>query len=199
MYKIFINDIPLLISAENVQHANYEFRQNGNVRETITLIRDLLSSGRPHRGIFIHVNDEKAFIRALRDDLRYIQAAGGVVKNPEGKTLFIFRNDKWDLPKGKMEKGEDPQQCAIREVEEECGISGLSVVRELPSTYHTYLIGTKLILKRTYWYEMKYAGSQKPVPQTEEGITEVKWLGESEIISAMENTYSSIRELLSQK
>ena len=93
--------------------------------------------------------------------------------------LFIFRNGVWDLPKGKVDKHETTHEAAIREVEEECGISHLQMVKKLPSTYHIYqspykkTMG-KWILKETYWYEMKYVGHDEGIPQEEENITEIK-------------------------
>ena len=78
---------------------------------------------------------------------------------------MIFRNSKWDLPKGKLEVGENIQECAIREVEEECGISNLEIVSELSSTYHTYEMNGKAILKRTYWFKMNTNYDNKLLPQ----------------------------------
>lgn len=125
-----------------------------------------------------------------------IEAAGGLVRNEKGEWLFIFRLGKWDLPKGKIEKGEAIEEAALREVEEECGISGLKIVKELPPTYHTYSLNTKNILKRTYWYEMKTDFSGKLIPQTEEGITDVQWIAAKNIKPVFENTYESIKEVL---
>lgn len=128
---------------------------------------------------------------------RIIEAAGGLVKNKKGEYLFIFRNGKWDLPKGKIEKGEGIKTAAIREVEEECGITGLSIIRELPSTYHTYTIEEKAILKRTYWFEMSCdETSAILVPQIEEGITDVQWIATKNLKKVIKNTFESVKEVL---
>lgn len=127
---------------------------------------------------------------------KIIEAAGGLVQNNEGKWLFIFRNGKWDLPKGKIEKGEKVRTAAIREVEEECGISKLQIIKELPSTYHTYFMEEKQVLKRTYWFEMTCADTSALVPQVEEGITDVQWLAKSEFKKVKINTYESILDVL---
>ncbi len=127
---------------------------------------------------------------------KIIEAAGGLVQNEEGKWLFIFRNGKWDLPKGKIEKGEKIRTAAIREVEEECGVSKLQIVKELPSTYHTYFMEEKQVLKRTYWFEMTCADTSALVPQVEEGITDVQWLAKSEFKKVKTNTYESILDVL---
>jgi ADP-ribose pyrophosphatase YjhB (NUDIX family) len=129
---------------------------------------------------------------------RIIEAAGGLVKNEKGEWLFIFRNGKWDLPKGKIEKGEAVKTAAIREVEEECGIGGLSILKELPSTYHTYFLEEKNILKRTYWFEMLCTDTSQLVPQTEEGITEVKWIASAHLKPVYDKTYDSIKEVLKE-
>lgn len=127
---------------------------------------------------------------------KIIEAAGGLVQNNEGKWLFIFRNGKWDLPKGKIEKGEKVKTAAIREVEEECGISKLQIIKELPSTYHTYFMEEKQVLKRTYWFEMSCADTSALVPQVEEGITDVQWLAPREFKKVKTNTYESILDVL---
>lgn len=130
---------------------------------------------------------------------RIIEAAGGLVKNEKGEYLFIFRNGKWDLPKGKIEKGEGIKTAAIREVEEECGISGLSIIRELPPTYHTYTIEEKAILKRTYWFEMSCDDTSAIlVPQIEEGITAVEWIATKNLKKVFENTFESVKEVLGE-
>lgn len=125
-----------------------------------------------------------------------VEAAGGLVKNENGSYLFIFRNGKWDLPKGKIEKGETIRDAAVREVEEECGINGLTILKELPTTYHTYTLGNNAVLKPTYWFEMKCSGHPELVPQTEEGITEVKWMNAAELETVRENTFPSIIDLI---
>lgn len=129
---------------------------------------------------------------------KIIEAAGGLVRNQKNEWLFIFRNDKWDLPKGKIEKGEKIKTAAIREVEEECGIGELSIVKELPCTYHIYFINEKAILKRTYWFEMTCEDDSKLIPQIEEGITEVKWIAAKDLKQVYENTYESILEVLKE-
>jgi ADP-ribose pyrophosphatase YjhB (NUDIX family) len=126
-----------------------------------------------------------------------IVAAGGKVTNNEGKTLFIFRLGKWDLPKGKVEKKESVEHAAIREVEEECGISQLTVLNHIKDTYHIYELNDKLVLKQSIWYEMKTTDSAKLVPQTEENITDARWMTTKEIENiVLKNTYPSIKELL---
>lgn len=125
-----------------------------------------------------------------------IKAAGGVVRNPQNKLLCIERLGKWDLPKGKMEAGEKPEESAIREVEEECGIDQLKIGKQLPSTHHMYSIGEKKVLKETYWFSMQTTVDQKLTPQADEGITKVRWVGEEEIPEIRSNTYPSLLSLI---
>lgn len=148
----------------------------------------------------VYINKERKIIIDNWDDFckgyNLIQAAGGVVYNDKDQVLMIFRNEKWDLPKGKLEDGENIQQCAIREVEEECGIGNLKITDRLPSTYHVYEMNNKSMLKHTYWFRMKTDFTSKLVPQIEEGITKVEWVSKKDMFKKIENTYASIKELL---
>ena len=127
-----------------------------------------------------------------------IEAAGGIVRNQNDEILMIFRLGKWDLPKGKLEEGESVQEGAVREVIEECGISGLRVLHELPMTYHTYRIGDENILKRTYWFEMKTEHNADLVPQIEEHIEKAQWVNPDFLDEYLGNTYASIHWLLNR-
>ena len=121
--------------------------------------------------------------------------AGGVVLT-DGKIVSITRHGIPDLPKGHIEKGESPEQAALREVEEETGIGKLRIVKELPSTWHCYWEHEEWKLKRTYWYLMESEENYQPKPQTEEGISEVKLIGNEEIEAFLKNTFRSISEIL---
>ena len=128
-----------------------------------------------------------------------IKAAGGLVYNDKNQLLMIFRNGKWDLPKGKLEVNENIEQCAIREVEEECGVSGLIITQQLQKTYHTYEIKGQKILKCTYWFEMRSSFKGNLVPQIKEGIASVVWVEKQDIAKKLENSFGNIIELLSTK
>ena len=127
-----------------------------------------------------------------------IEAAGGLVFNKDGDILMIFRNGKWDLPKGKLEIGESVEECAIREVEEECGISGLIIENKIKDTYHTYFLEGESILKKTYWYKMNTDSDGELVPQIEEGITKVSWVGKDQISEKLTNSYGNISDVLNR-
>ena len=125
-----------------------------------------------------------------------IVAAGGIVINDKNEILFIFRNDKWDLPKGKAEKNENITQTAIREVKEETGIKDLIIVKPVEKTYHIFKRAKKHYLKETYWFEMKTSHNKEFTPQISEGITRVEWISKEKIPLIMKNTYKNIKFLI---
>jgi len=127
-----------------------------------------------------------------------VEAAGGLVHNQDGDWLFIHRNGMWDLPKGKLEAGESIEECAVREVAEECGIEQPDIVRPLSITYHTYTLKEKRILKPTYWYLMKSKDASELIPQTEEGISEVKWVSTEEAKFLASNSFGSIKQVVEE-
>ena len=144
---------------------------------------------------FIHEVGENAVVAALKETFRMAPAAGGVVVS-DGKIVTITRNGIPDLPKGHIEKGENPEQAALREVEEETSIGKLHIVKELSSTWHCYQLGEEWRLKRTYWYLMESDEAIQAKPQTEEGISEVKLIGEEGIDDFLKETFRSISEIL---
>ena len=109
---------------------------------------------------------------------------------------MIFRRGKWDLPKGKLDKGETLEECAIREVKEETGLASVELVSALTITHHTYHEGTRFILKESHWYIMKANGKQELIPQTEEDIHEIKWVKADELDKYKKDSFPSIRDVL---
>ena len=148
-----------------------------------------------HAGVLLH-SDLEELIKAFFKHFELIEAAGGIVQNDKKEILFIYRLDKWDLPKGKVEKGESFEECAVREVEEETGVSNLTIKNKAGETYHTYNAFGKHFLKISHWYYMTCLKKQSLVPQTEENITEIKWVKTKDIKVPLENTYPSIRDIL---
>ncbi len=127
---------------------------------------------------------------------KLIKAAGGVVKK-QNDILFIFRKEKWDLPKGKVDAGETTEQAALREVEEECGITDLKLVSDGCITYHIYFQSGIPILKETYWYNMSSKQEDNLKPQVEEDITKIKWVNSESLEDILENTYPLIKDVIS--
>jgi len=151
-----------------------------------------------HKSDFFYVlcNDAKAFLKQIKQSVKVIEAAGGLVKNEKKDLLFIYRNDKWDLPKGKIEKGETVKEAAVREVEEECNIVVSKRGEKICKTYHVYIYKDEVVLKKTHWYKMKAKGQNKLKPQKEEGITDVRWFKPNDIDAIIANTFPSIMDVL---
>ena len=125
-----------------------------------------------------------------------VDAAGGVVYNQKDQLLMIFRHEKWDLPKGKIEINESKEEAACREVSEECGVQDLIITKELLPTYHIYSFSGIEFLKKTYWYSMRTNFQGTLLPQIEEGITKACWLDHNSVLDKMSNMYGNIKDLL---
>ncbi len=200
MYKVFFKD-RIVFLTNNIERdlsndfgAIFKYSNNKELNDFILNFE----SREEIKKAFIYHHDLDELFEHFTNCFKFINAAGGVVKNNEDQILVIHRLGVWDLPKGKAEKGETIEETAIREVEEECSITNLRITKTLTPTFHTYRLKEKLILKRTYWYEMSYSGTEIPQPQTEEDITAVKWINMSETSIIKENTYPSIIEVLNE-
>ena len=200
-YKVFLNEKRIVFSSP----AMITFAKTSSVSpaftdgsEVLTYLESLLKT-ECREAVIEHEHPEKAF-ECFQSALLNVAAAGGVVKRKD-RILFIFRNGKWDLPKGKIDKGESASQAALREVAEECGISGHAIVKALPTTFHIYQspyreTKGKWIFKPTHWFEMEYNGTCEGLPETDEGITEVRWFHRSELDEVLANTYENLKELI---
>lgn len=195
MYKVFIDNRALLLTTKKP----LKFKGKIHNAEAINkcddnLLKDLFVNNNNQAVCLLCENPKNELMR-LFIDYEFIKAAGGIAQR--GKSLlFIKRNDIWDIPKGKLEFNEDSESCALREVEEECGLSGVTISQFLTRTYHTYSFLGKPVLKETFWYLMDYKGSAVTTPQLEEGITEAKWFSEDLLYIIKNNTYASICEVL---
>lgn len=147
------------------------------------------------RGIIFHES-----LKELKDhffsQFDIIKAGGGIVRNENEDVLLIFRRGKWDLPKGKLDNGETMEQCAVREVKEETGLTEIELGLPVGITYHTYVEKGTRILKESHWYNMKASSTEKLIPQTEEDILEIKWASDEEMEECLKNTYATIKEIL---
>lgn len=199
MYKVFFKDRRIFLGDKseslNFEGMVYAWTEGESLEGLVLQFEE----DEAKDSIFIVAEDLKALFEHFKSCFLYIEAAGGKVFNADQEILAIYRLEKWDLPKGKVEKGESVREAAVREVEEECGISNLNIKRELNSTFHTYWMKGEFMLKRTYWYEMSYSGFEKLVPQTEEDIQEVKWLSMANMEEFKSNTYASILEVMNDK
>lgn len=149
-----------------------------------------------HAGILLH-SDLDELKKVFFKHFTLVTAAGGLVENEKGEYLLIHRRGKWDLPKGKLDPGETIEQCAVREVEEETGLQQPELKQLITVTYHTYNEFGKHILKDSHWYKMKVKGAQNTTPQTEEDILEIKWVKKEDIGQYMNDTFPSIKDVLS--
>jgi ADP-ribose pyrophosphatase YjhB (NUDIX family) len=149
-----------------------------------------------HAGVLWNSDFDK-LKKAFFKQFTLIEAAGGIVQNDKKEILMIFRLGKWDLPKGKLEKGEKLEECAVREVEEETGATNIKLGKKAGETYHVYDAFGKHLLKISHWYNMQCDSKQNLVPQTEENITEIKWVKTKDLKKALSNTYPSIKDVLS--
>lgn len=203
MYKVFFNDSTIRIGAETKTSSKNNIIQIP-ANEHNAFVDELLGriESEDTKLDFIILDDNPQQLwKSFRKQLKELPAAGGLVMNEHRELLFIKRLGVWDLPKGKIEKKETPEKAAIREVEEECGIKGLSIIRQLDSTFHIYRSPYmksphNLVLKETKWFLMRAENNQSLAPQTEEDIEEVRWFALDQLDEVMANTYSSIREFL---
>lgn len=197
MYKVFYNDKTVFFTENNqiIEKDNNIIHSFKNKRLLKSAIKTFVETPEL-KFLFVLSKNSEAVFKKFSKLYKIIEAAGGLVTNKNNEVLFIFRRNKWDLPKGKLEKKETPEIGAIREVEEECGIHNLMINKLLDITYHTYMINNKNILKRTFWFEMTYSGNENPQPQIEEEITEAKWLKKTELSEILKNTFPSIIEVI---
>lgn len=203
MYKVFFNDSTIQIDAESKRSFKNNITQV-TINENNEIVKDLVSkieSGDPAKEYVIVHDEPHKLWDSIKTQLVEIPAAGGLVMNEDKSLLFIRRLGVWDLPKGKIEKRETPENAAVREVEEECGVSGLKIIKPLDSTFHIYRSPylkspRNLVLKETKWFLMSCENQQALVPQTEENIEEVRWFAMDELDQVRSNTYSSIRDFL---
>lgn len=188
-YKVFLRDSLI------------EFKQGEPTGSKDLGIRDfvnmLTEEGLPSH-IVIQSTDPEAKLDSFLRSFKTIEAAGGIVINPSnGKILLIERFGLWDLPKGKLDAGEKPDEAALREVEEECGVDGLVMIGLIGVTYHGYMMKEDPCIKRTYWYKMECRGNTTTTGQLEEGITQAIWCENSKVSELLKRSYRSIQELWS--
>ena len=190
MYKVFVNDKPIIFTTSIKNEDNYPvyIYKNESIEELIYKLKigDL-------KGVYLFSNNLAETWKAFKIKFKVIVAGGGLVLNNHNDVLFIYRGNKWDLPKGRIEEGEEIEETAIREVEEECGIENLTIKRKLLVTYHLFAQQNQYRLKETHWYLMHSDYEGILTPQLEEGITDVAFKNGKEIKKALKNTYENIQ------
>ena len=211
--NLFVNDIPVRILKPGIKPEAGEYNSSIDASKApvtkaalinhvwinqadiphLDTVLDLINSKVPITllSLAITVTNYESVKLYLKKKFKIIKAAGGIVLKKE-KVLMIYRMKKWDLPKGKKEAGENNKQTAVREVEEECNVK-VKLGKKIGTTWHTYTMNKKAMLKKTRWYVMELVDDSKIKPQQEEDIEDIRWMTQKEVYHALENSYNSIR------
>jgi 8-oxo-dGTP pyrophosphatase MutT (NUDIX family) len=193
MYTIFVGDKPIILTTKVEKETDFKLYllKTVNIGKVIkTLVNTDL------KGVHLVDKNEDKLLKKFLKLLPNVVAGGGKAFNAKNEILFIYRNNRWDLPKGKAEGKESIEDTAVREVEEETGVTDLKIVKPLPTTYHIFKRNGKHRIKVTYWFEMATSFDGKLYPQEDEGITKVEWLDAESSQKALENSYANIRILV---
>jgi 8-oxo-dGTP pyrophosphatase MutT (NUDIX family) len=192
MYKVFVNNRPLFLTNKIEKETDFQLflLNSADIEQLVTKMFE----NKIHKAFLYHP-DEKEILSTLKSKIPVEKAAGGLVYNPKGEILFIYRNGKWDLPKGGIEKNEGKKEAAIREVEEETGVKNLKIIDRIDKTYHIFKRNGKFRLKITYWYKMETSFTENLIPQEEEGIEKAVWVQPNQVAELLENSYENIKLL----
>ncbi len=192
MYKVFVNDKPLFLTNEIHKETDFQMFLLESV-DIEQLIVKMFNN--KIQKAYLYYPNEKEILQKIKEKIPVKKAGGGLVYNKKGEVLFIFRNGKWDLPKGGTEKFEEMVETAMREVEEETGVGKLKIIKKLQKTYHIFKRNGIYRLKITNWYEMFSSDDIIPIPQENEGIERVAWLNREQIKEALKNSFENIKLL----
>jgi len=199
--KIYFDDKPLFLCNDvdaslqpYVHHDDAVFIDELNLHTIKSMIHEMQDPS-VHAGVFFH-KDLEELKTAFFKKFTIVKAGGGFVTNENNEVLMMFRRGKWDLPKGKLDKKETIEECAIRETGEETGVRNIELIAPLITTYHTYHEGTRSILKETTWFRMKISGEQKLIPQTTEQISKLEWVNKKDLEKYMKNSFPSVIDVL---
>ena len=192
-YKVFINTKLIILTTvlPKSKHALVLPLLASSLNTILHAIKETKA-----KKIYLIGDNPSMLLETFKSKLPVVQAGGGLVRNKSGKMLFIFRKGKWDLPKGKIDKGETLEKGAKREVKEETGVKKLELNGLAGVTYHIFKRNDKYQLKETHWFHMTTTYTGKLKPELQEDITEAKWKGPKKTEKALENSYGNIRHLL---
>jgi 8-oxo-dGTP pyrophosphatase MutT (NUDIX family) len=196
MYKVHFENRFIVVSSEPDRLQKYGLFHKFNATDELYKIIADFQADKSMQAINIYGTDIEHLWKIFRIYFTEVGAAGGLVKHRSGRYLFIEKKGKLDLPKGHIEPGEEANVCAIREVNEECGITGHTIVKPLTPSYHTYSWEGISYLKKTHWFLMKFNGDMITEPQYEEGITKVVWLFPDELNTIKKNAWLSLMDLI---
>lgn len=200
-YKIYINGTPVfLCDRQEAAESPYQLNKNTlNTRYTgkkkmLKQYLDLLDK-QNLAAVVLWFEDVEILWNDFKSCFKLQEAAGGYVLNPQNELLVFYRRGSWDMPKGKIDPGETPEVAAVREVQEETGLVNVSLGAFLCHTYHTFIQKEQRILKKTWWYHMRTTDFNL-IPQTEEDISEIRWVEPKSWLAATPDIYPNIRELI---
>ena len=196
MYKVFFNQKPLILTSKILESSD----SNPLIHIKFSSKNQILKAVKSKKteSVYIYHKNIKKLWEIFTKKFPIIDAAGGLVERSDGKILFIYRNNRWDLPKGGVEKKELIIEAAQREVKEETGLADLIVINKIGETYHIFNNGKNFRLKRTYWFKMKSDYQGELFPQEEEGITSVEWINKKRIPEILKKAYENIKEIVSK-
>jgi ADP-ribose pyrophosphatase YjhB (NUDIX family) len=194
MTTVYFNDLAISFNNKLVD----AFTSSVNIEVTnktdiVKLVESLHNNGYDY-DIYLHGYDIETMFKDFCNEHTFIEAAGGVVKNQKSEYLLIKRLGIWDLPKGKIDKGETTSEAAVREVREETGLKNIEIIGQLPDTFHIYNQKGKWLLKKTYWFFMNTKENTIPIPQIEEDISDAVWMNKVNASKAVSKSYRSIKD-----
>tara|TARA_B110000914_G_C15428974_1_gene430395 strand:+ start:476 stop:1072 length:597 start_codon:yes stop_codon:yes gene_type:complete len=196
MYKVFFNQKPLILTSKILKSSD----SNPFIHIKFSSKNQILKAVKAKKteSVYIYHKNIKKLWEIFIKKFPIIDAAGGLVERSDDKFLFIYRNNRWDLPKGGVEKKELIIEAAQREVKEETGLADLIVINKIGETYHIFKKGKNFRLKRTYWFKMKSDYQGELFPQEEEGITSAEWINKKRIPEIFKNAYENIKEIVNE-
>ena len=196
MYKVFFNQKPLILTSKILKSSD----SNPFIHIKFSSKNQILKAikAKKTESVYIYHKNIKKLWEIFTKKFPIIDAAGGLVERSDDKFLFIYRNNRWDLPKGGVEKKELIIEAAQREVKEETGLADLIVISKIGETYHIFKKGKNFRLKRTYWFKMKSDYQGELFPQEEEGIISAEWINKKRIPEIFKNAYENIKKIVNE-
>lgn len=194
IFTIYLNERPLILCPRQRDiPASYKDApvcpnpDAAAIKQTLSALEE----GDIQAAVFVQA-DTRRLLEVIKSHFSVFVAAGGLITNPQGEILLMFRRGKWDLPKGKQDDGESLEECAVREVREETGLQNISLEQKITETYHYYPLKEKKVLKHTYWYKMQFTGTELTVPQIEEDIMDIQWIRPENLGKYLKFSYNNI-------
>ncbi len=197
---IYLNERPLILSANQkdipAEHLEAPVCPKPDAA-AISQTLQALENGEIPAAVFVQTDTQK-LLESIKSHFTVLVAAGGLITNTAGEILLMFRRGKWDLPKGKLDEGENLEECAVREVKEETGLHSIKLGDKITETFHYYPTKSKKVLKHVYWYRMQFTGTELTVPQIEEDIMDIQWIKPEHLGKYLKFSYQNIQEVFTK-